>query len=668
MVVAKIAAMANERPISGKNCPARAITASVGTTRASGVAIGLCLVSLLVHCTTTRAQTSLTNGGSASGLTNVNGVGSTNGLGGVIYLPSVSGPESFLAINGPGYFVTRDPASGALSATRYGPFMVDTLGFLTTFSGSRVEGYNNPALTVIGDVQVNGGGFPTTNGLYLASYVIETNGLIVETFSDGSSNVCGQILLQNFQDPSALTAQGWQFYGWDASAGPLAQAAPPGTSGTGTLLIGTLEQLTPKLQLSRYSGPPETFRQGVLVSTGVPADVGIEGEGFFVLRRTNDNTLFATRAGAFYLDGSGYMVHYSGMRLEGYTDSALTSIGDVQIEPTCSPSASDPGAYAEDFGIDQHGVITEQLSDGTSIVRGQILLEGCSNPNLIAHTNFDLYPLVTYTGLWSRLAAPLSGDLGWLVQGTVELSQFDESLLAVRSNLNFFSEGPIMPTGVPSNLGILGPGFFTVRDPVANTLYATCLGDFQLDADGYLATTNGLRVQGISNYNTGRIGDISIDSGGIAAPSVKLTNYAISMQGNIAVFLSDGTSFSRGQVLLQAYRNPQGLRPEGNGLYSNVAAAVPMFTNGQPGVGLGMIQSGAVEEPPPPPPTLQLPPASGFRLFVTDLTIGNVESSGDLLHWSVIGQVDGSPDLNVGEFFDTPQTTRTFYRIAIPTY
>jgi hypothetical protein len=81
-----------------------------------------------------------------------------------------------------------------------------------------------------------------------------------------------------------------------------------------------------------------------------------------------------------------------------------------------------------------------------------------------------------------------------------------------------------------------------------------------------------------------------------------------------------------------------------------------------------MIQSGAVEEPPPPPPTLQLPPASGFRLFVTDLTIGNVESSGDLLHWSVIGQVDGSPDLNVGEFFDTPQTTRTFYRIAIPTY
>jgi hypothetical protein len=93
-----------------------------------------------------------------------------------------------------------------------------------------------------------------------------------------------------------------------------------------------------------------------------------------------------------------------------------------------------------------------------------------------------------------------------------------------------------------------------------------------------------------------------------------------------------------------------------------------MFTNGLPGLLQGGIQAGAVEQPPPPPPTLQLPPASGFRLFISDLTGGTVESSIDLIHWDVIGQVNGSPDLNVAEFFDTPQTMQTFYRIVTPSY
>jgi flagellar hook protein FlgE len=653
--------MANDRSISGRNCLAKAITASVGPTQAPGLALVLLLLML---CAATSAKASPTNilGSLTNSLPTTNGIGGTN-------IPSSTGigPETDLAINGPGFFLARDPASGLLSATRLGYLFLDSDGYLITVFGTKVQGYDDPALTVIGDLQIDGASGQGTNG-YLTSYEIQTNGCIVETFSDGSSIVCGQILLQNFQNPSALTAQGWQFFGWSPAAGPLPQPVPPGTSGTGRLVIGTLEQLTPKLQLSRYAGPPQSFSQGVLVSTGVSTDVGVEGSGFFILRRTNDNTLFATRAGSFYLDGLGYLVHYSGLRLQGYKDSALTSIGDVQIDAECSPSSSDPGSYVESFAIDRHGVVTEYLRDGTSTVRGQILLEGCVNPDLIARTNFDLYPLVTYTGLWSPLAPPLTGNLGWLVEGTVELSQFDTNLLAVRSNLNFFSQGPIIATDVPSDLGIMGLGFFTVRDPVANVLYATRWGDFQLDALGHLVTTNGMRVQGISNYNDGQIGDITIDTAGAPDSSLKPTNYSINSLGDIVVSLSDGSEFIRGQVLLQAYRNLQGLRPAGNGLYSNLTAALPMFTNGLPGLLQGGIQAGAVEQPPPPPPTLQLPPASGFRLFISDLTGGTVESSIDLIHWDVIGQVNGSPDLNVAEFFDTPQTMQTFYRIVTPSY
>jgi flagellar hook protein FlgE len=574
----------------------------------------------------------------------------TNGILNLTNIVSIPGGYPWnVSIDGPGYFIVRDPAYGVLSATRFGNLNLDADGYLITDMGQHVQGFVDSTLTVIGDVQIK-----WTN--LDVGFQIQSNGYIVASSPNGASNVLGQILLQNFQNPSALIAQGWQCYGWSAEAGPLPQQVPPGTSETGWLVQGTLEQLVPKLQISSNTGPPQYFSQGVLISTGFSTDIGVEGEGFFVLRRTNDNALFATRAGAFYIDGSGYFVHYSGLRLEGYTDCTNTSIGDVQIDPVWSSSSRDPGAYVTDFTIDRHGVITENLSDGSSIARGQILLEGCANPNLIARTNYDLYPLATDSGLWSPMAPPLSGNLGWLVAGTLEVSQFDTNLLATRSNLNFFSQGFVMGTDIPSNLAIMGLGFFTVRDPVANTLYATRLGDFRLDTGGHLVTTNGLRVQGFTN-GVGQIGDIIIQPG--------YTNYYIDQQGDILTSQTNWPEISLGQVLVQNYENLQGLIPAGNDMYTNLEAAVPMVTNQFSGDLPYEIQSGAVEQAPPPPLPLQLPPPpGGFRLFISDLWGGNVESSTDLVHWSFLGSVAGSPDLNVAEFFDTTQTTQRFYRIA----
>lgn len=560
-----------------------------------------------------------------------------------------------ISINGPGYLLVRDPVCGLAGVIRFGEVSVDAEGFLITSYGKRVEGYNDSALSVIGDLRINGGG--GHDSMAITSYDIESNGCIVVSFPDGSSMLRGQILLQRFQNPCALTAQGWQSFGWSSSAGPLPQPVPPGKAGTGWLAFGVLEQMAPKVQLSQWGGTPQTFNQGVLAPTAVPTDIGIENDGFFVLRNTNDNTLFATRAGAFYLDGSGYLVHYSGLRLQGYTDSTLASLGDLQIDPQGSPT-SNPGLYAVDFGIDQYGVITEAQTDGTIFVRGQILLAGCVNPNLLARTNFDLYPLASNAALWTPLAPPLSASRGWLVPGSLELNQFDTNLLAVRSHLNFFNQGFIGATNLPSDLAISGFGFFTVRDPVANTLYATRCGAFQLDGLGHLVTTNGFRLQGFTSGLGTQTGDLTIITAG-------MLNYSISWDGTIQVSMSDGSTVVCGQVLLQAYRNLQGLVPVGNGLYSNLVAALPLYTNGQPAL-MSFIQSSAVEQVPPPPPALQLPPARGFRLFISDLTEGIVESSSDLLHWNVLGPVLGSPDLNVAEFFDTPQTPQTFYRVIVP--
>jgi flagellar hook protein FlgE len=576
-----------------------------------------------------------------------------------------TGVPTDVAINGSGYLQLRDPVTGLLAVSRDGMLTLDTNGYLLTLGGMRVQGFTDPALTTIGDLQINNAGWQETNNPppSLVSFEIQTNGGILANLSDHSSFVRGQILLAVYPDPSVLTQIWNQMFVWSGAVGTLTRLVPPGTSGTGALLPGYLQQLVPELQLSLNEGPPKTFSQGLLVETSVATDLGIQGNGFFVLRRTNDNAQFATRAGAFYVDGEGYLVHYSGLRLQGYTDSALTIIGDLQIDAASSPSATNPAVSVVEFEIDPRGVITEHLSDGTSYVRGQILLQGCSNPDLLTRASFDLYPLETESGLWSPIAQPFTHNLGWLDSWAVELSQFDTNLLAFRSNLNCFIQGPFVVTEIPANLAIMGPGFFTVRDPVANNLYATRWGGFELDALGHLVTTNGLRLQGLDNAGLTQSGDITIDTAGAPDPSLTLTNYAIDSQGHIYVSLSDGSQFLRGQILLQYYRNLQGLSRAGNGLYSNLTVAAPMFTNGLSGyIQQSQILSGGVEQP-PILPTLQLLPASGFRLFITDYSGGQVESSADLLRWDVASPIY-SADMNAAEFFDTSPTTQKFYRVV----
>jgi flagellar hook protein FlgE len=138
-----------------------------------------------------------------------------------------------------------------------------------------------------------------------------------------------------------------------------------------------------------------------------------------------------------------------------------------------------------------------------------------------------------------------------------------------------------------------------VRDTVTNTQYVTRAGDFQVDANGYLVTNTGNRVQGFSDAGLSTTGDIKIDTAGMPAtsdPNASMLSYSVDTQGHVIVNLSDGTSFVRGQILLQNFQNPQALVKEGNNLYSSLAAAGPLAAPAPPGTnGLGTIQAGALE-------------------------------------------------------------------------
>jgi len=88
-----------------------------------------------------------------------------------------------------------------------------------------------------------------------------------------------------------------------------------------------------------------------------------------------------------------------------------------------------------------------------------------------------------------------------------------------------FTQGTLETTGVNTDVGITGRGFFVVKDVSTNVDYYTRAGHFNLDTDGYYVTPHGLRVQGYLYDSTGTnliesLTDIQLTNRNMAAPRV----------------------------------------------------------------------------------------------------------------------------------------------------
>jgi flagellar hook protein FlgE len=162
---------------------------------------------------------------------------------------------------------------------------------------------------------------------------------------------------------------------------------------------------------------------------------------------------------------------------------------------------------------------------------------------------------------------------------------------------NQFTTGAINSTGTPTDLAISGGGFFIVRDPISTEQFVTRAGDFQLDGDGYLVTASGMRVQGYSDAGLTTMGDLQVDATGAPAGSTgSVRDYSFGTDGKLTVVLSDGSSFTRGQVLLQNFRSPQSLIKEGSNLYSGLTGAGPLAQPSAPRTtGLGYLVGSSLE-------------------------------------------------------------------------
>jgi flagellar hook protein FlgE len=154
---------------------------------------------------------------------------------------SNTGVPSNLAVsgNGNGFFTVVDASATPPTTyvTQDGTFSVNANGNLVTSNGDIVQGYTDSTLSTIGNITI-----APSAGLQLASYTIDSQGIITVTNSDGSTAVAGQVLLQDFTDPQMLVSEGDNLYSNMAAAVPTTSTlVAPGTNGLGSIQSGALE-------------------------------------------------------------------------------------------------------------------------------------------------------------------------------------------------------------------------------------------------------------------------------------------------------------------------------------------------------------------------------------------------------------------------------------------
>jgi flagellar hook protein FlgE len=134
------------------------------------------------------------------------------------------------------------------------------------------------------------------------------------------------------------------------------------------------------------AGVQHDFSQGPLQTTGDTRDLAIEGDGFFVVQRGEDQLY--TRAGAFRQDAEGNLVTIEGDRVLGYdVDSEYNIIDGVLGElniPLGARAIAEATEYVRVVGnLNAAGALSgggSVLSLGASSISGFNILTGAGNP------------------------------------------------------------------------------------------------------------------------------------------------------------------------------------------------------------------------------------------------------------------------------------------------
>ncbi|MFT5787980.1 MAG: flagellar hook protein FlgE [Shewanella sp.] len=298
---------------------------------------------------------------------------------------------------------------------------------------------------------------------------------------------------------------------------------------------------------------------GSLAYTGRQLDMGIQGDGFFVLSGQDGNTMYS-RAGMFNQDANGFVTDPAGNRLQGYSvgatgDLQAGNVADLQIQAGALPAKATTtiGLISNlDARVDIIDPVTTPF-DPNNAASYHSSSTVTSYDSLGKEHALTQYNVKTANNTWSV----------HYMMGSTDVTP------AGGHTLSFDTDG-ILTGGKALTLAITDPKIIAGASNMNLALSYDKSTQYASDYSNSSLSQNG--------YTSGELNGIRLDESGMLFGTY-----------------TNGQEQLQGQVVLADFNNPNGLTPVSNNAWTaSNAAGQPII--GTPTTGtLGSVASGYLE-------------------------------------------------------------------------
>jgi flagellar hook protein FlgE len=306
----------------------------------------------------------------------------------------------------------------------------------------------------------------------------------------------------------------------------------------------------------------QQFSQGDIQTTGNSLDMALNGNGFFTVSDAGSTQY--TRAGSFTTNADGYVVNSQGQFLQVYAPTAsgqfnTTSLNNLQI-PTgdSAPAASTQASMVFNLPANSTPPANSPFSPTDSNSYNQSTSLTLYDSLGAAHTA-SFYFVNTGAGAWNAYEY-------------IDGAQVNSTPV----QLTYGSSGAL--TAVKDAAGGTNPQAISFGTYTPTTGGAAMKVAYNLASTTQYGDQFGVTSETQDGYTTGQLSGVSVSSTGVV--QAKYTN---------------GQSKALGQVAIANFADQQGLQQVDNTNWVQTFMSGPAVYGQAGGAGVGMIQSGAVE-------------------------------------------------------------------------
>lgn len=276
-----------------------------------------------------------------------------------------------------------------------------------------------------------------TNG-YLQSFVVQKNGKVLSSFSNGVERVVYKIPLAVFENETQLAALGEakDVYSETRASGKAA------LGGSKALAQTWIKQYALEEKYLDFS--LNDFSQGSLMNTADALDLAIQGSGLFIVRDPIENSISYTRSGSFTQNSEGKLsMRHEGYLLQGYaideSGNISTSLSDIQFRRFSEPKATTTLYFS--MNLDSSAIVPTTNFDARSFNRALATSNYSVSMNVYDSLG-SAHKVVTYfrkeeANRWSYHVLTASENLAG------DLSESNSAALIAEGSLNFSSVGEL---------------------------------------------------------------------------------------------------------------------------------------------------------------------------------------------------------------------------------